>query len=281
VDVLVLFRARGYEQVAASAFIYYCIVMAAHVLDSRERLAAQRTAAAELAGRLAQAQLAALRHQVEPHFLFNALNAVAGLVREGRNGLAVETIAGVSEFLRHALHEPCTQEAALAEELHFAGMYLDLQRLRFGDRLAPRLEIAPGLDDAVVPRLILQPLVENAIKHGIARRAHGGVVEIRALRTPAGLELSVYNDGPAFVPGALREGAANDTPAPGGPPRDGAIGLANVRERLRALHGAAGVLEIANVEGRGVLVTVRLPWRARADVPGVAGSGRDVEAHAA
>ncbi|MGN6525163.1 MAG: sensor histidine kinase [Burkholderiaceae bacterium] len=277
VDVLMLLRARAYEQVVASAFIYYCVVMAGHVLDSRERLAAQRTAAAGLAGRLAQAQLAALRHQVEPHFLFNALNAIAGLVREQRNELAVETIAGVSEFLRHALHESCTQEAALAEELRFAAMYLDIQKLRFGDRLAPRLDVAPGLDRAIVPRLILQPLVENAVKHGIAQRAQPGVVEVRAVRTSAGLELSVYNDGPPIAPGALRERAANDAPAPGTPRRDGSIGLANVRERLRALHGDAGVLEVANVEGRGVLVSVRLPWRDQADAraeadaaPGVA-----------
>jgi anti-sigma regulatory factor (Ser/Thr protein kinase) len=276
--VLVLLRARAYELVGASVFVYYCIVTAGHVLDSRERLAAQRAAAAELAGQLAQAQLDALRHQVEPHFLFNALNAIAGLVREHRNELAVETIARVSEFLRRALHDSGSQEAALAEELHFARMYLDIQALRFGERLAPRLEVAPELGRAVVPRLILQPLVENAVKHGIARRARAGVVEIRAARTPAGLELSLYNDGPAIAPGALRERAANEAPAPGAGRRGGSIGLANVRSRLRALYGEAGVLEVANVEGRGVLVTVRLPWREAADAD--AGRGMDAAAGA-
>ena len=260
-----LFLDRAYDRLLASLFLYYCILMAGHALQARERLARQREAAAALAGRLAQAQLAALRHQVEPHFLFNALNAVAGLVRERRNELAVETIARVSEFLRHSLHETGTQEAALDEELRFAGMYLDIQKLRFGDRLALRLQLAPGVERVLVPRLILQPLVENAIKHGIARRAQAGMVEIVAARTPAGLELAVYNDGPPVAPAALRPAAAND-PAPAaagdeGPRRGGAIGLANVRERLRGLHGEAASLDVANVDGRGVRVTIRLPWR--------------------
>jgi len=269
--VLQLFLLHVYAWILASLFVYYCIVIAGRMLEADERLAAQRTASADLARQLAQAQLDALRHQIEPHFLFNALNAVAGLVRDLRNDLAVETIARISEFLRHALHGAATQEVPLEEEMRFAEMYLDIQKLRFGERLSLRLDVAPALGRALVPRLILQPLVENAIKHGIARRAQAGRVELRAERTAAGLVISLYNDGPGIAPGMLRETAANDTRgadeeprAAGGTDGDGrggSIGLANVRSRLRSLYGAEGSLAVANVDGCGVRVTIHQPWR--------------------
>ncbi len=269
--VLELFRAQTYTWLLASLFVYYCIVMTGRMLEAGERLAAQRAASADLARQLAQAQLDALRHQIEPHFLFNALNAIAGLVREHRNELAVETIARISEFLRHTLHGAATQEVPLEEELRFAEMYLDIQKLRFGERLSIRLDVAPALGRALVPRLILQPLVENAIKHGIARRAQAGSVELSAERTSAGLVISLYNDGPAMSPGVLRETAANDADLPEGGPHDvpadredrrkGSIGVTNVRSRLRGLYGTEASMDVANVDGRGVRVTIRQPWR--------------------
>ncbi len=267
-SVLDLFLLHAYASILASLFIYYCIVIAGRMLEANERLAAQRAASADLARQLAQAQLDALRHQIEPHFLFNALNAIAGLVRERRDDLAVETIARVSEFLRHVLHGAATQEVPLEEELRFAEMYLDIQKLRFGERLSLRLNVAPALGHALVPRLILQPLVENAIKHGIARRTHAGVVELRAERTSDGLVISLYNDGPVIAPGVLRDTAANDAPdtgsrdsGPDGNGRGRAIGLTNVRNRLRGLYGAEASLAVANVDDRGVRVTIRQPWR--------------------
>jgi hypothetical protein len=269
--VLELFRLQAYAWLLASLFVYYCIVMAGRMLEAGERLAAQRAASAELARQLAQAQLDTLRHQIEPHFLFNALNAVAGLVREHRSDLAVETIARISEFLRHTLHGASTQEVPLAEELRFAEMYLDIQKLRFGERLSIRLDVAPALGRALVPRLILQPLVENAIKHGIACRAQAGSVQLSAERTSAGLVISLYNDGPAISPGVLGGTAANDVapgkealhdvPAEGEDRRQGAIGVINVRSRLRGLYGTEASLDVANVDGRGVRVTIRQPWR--------------------
>jgi signal transduction histidine kinase len=275
-----LFLAQASTWLLPTLFIYYCIVMAGRVLETSERLALQRAASADLARELAQAQLDALRHQVEPHFLFNALNAIAGLVREHRNELAVETIARIGEFLRHTLHGAATQEVPLEEELRFAQMYLDIQKLRFGERMSLRLDVAPAPGRALVPRLILQPLVENAIKHGIAHRAQAGSVELHAQRTSAGLVISVYNDGPAIAAGVLRETAANDAAesssglhGAGDARRSGSIGLTNVRNRLRGLYGVEATLEVANVEGRGVRVTIRLPWREATE----AGSG----AHAA
>ena len=273
--VLELFRLHAYTWLLASLFVYYCIVMAGRMLEAGERLAAHRTASADLARQLAQAQLDALRHQIEPHFLFNALNAIAGLVREHRGELAIETIARISEFLRHTLHGAATQEVPLEEELRFAEMYLDIQKLRFGERLSIRLGVAPALGRVLVPRLILQPLVENAIKHGIARRAQAGSVELSAERTSAGLVISLYNDGPAIAPGVLRETAANDadlpesgsrdTPADQDDRRNGSIGLTNVRNRLRGLYGTEASLDVANVDGRGVRVTIRQPWRESAE----------------
>jgi hypothetical protein len=269
--VLELFRVQAYTWLLASLFVYYCIVMAGRMLEAGERLAAQRAASADLARQLAQAQLDALRHQIEPHFLFNALNAIAGLVREHRDELAIETIARVSEFLRHTLHGAATQEVPLEEELRFAEMYLDIQKLRFGERLSMRLSVTPALGRALVPRLILQPLVENAIKHGIARRVQAGSVALSAERTSAGLVMSLYNDGPAIAPGVLREMAANDadlpesgsrdTPANRDDRRSRSIGLTNVRNRLRGLYGTEASLDVANVDGCGVRVTIRQPWR--------------------
>ena len=269
--VLELFRLQAYTWLLASLFVYYCIVMAGRMLEAGERLAAQRAASADLARQLAQAQLDALRHQIEPHFLFNALNAIAGLVREHRSDLAVETIARISEFLRHTLYGAATQEVPLEEELRFAEMYLDIQKLRFGERLSIRLDVAPALGRALVPRLILQPLVENAIKHGIARHAQAGSVELSAERTSAGLVISLYNDGPGISPGVLRETAANeadlpeglshDVPADREDRRNGSIGVTNVRSRLRGLYGTEASLDVANVDSRGVRVTIRQPWR--------------------
>ena len=252
---LSLFESRARGELLPSLFVYYCILMAGHALDSRDKLARERAVAAELAEQLAQARLDALRHQIAPHFLFNALNSVSGLVRDARPAQAVETIAQVSEFLRHSLHDGGAQEVALDEELHFVALYLDIQKTRFEDRLAAHIGVAPELGRAMVPRLILQPLVENAIKHGIARRVQPGAVEIAASRTQDALVLEVYNDGPAI--------AANDAagPAAADAPHTGSIGLANVRNRLRGLYGPQAALDVANVDGLGVRVTVRLPWR--------------------
>jgi len=241
------FEAAAYEQMLPSVVLYAFVLMVGYVIDSRERVARQRTESAQLAEALARAQLDALRHQIEPHFLFNALNAVSGLVREGENARAVETLARVSDFLRHLLQESGEQEVSLAEELKFATMYLGIQEVRFADRLRVQLDVAPGLDEAIVPRLILQPIVENAVKHGIARRAQPGEITIGARREEGRLLLTVYNDGPPV--------AAND--AGGGT----GVGLANVRNRLRRLHGDAAVLAVDNVGTRGVRVRVAVPFR--------------------
>jgi hypothetical protein len=245
--VLQLFERKAYDQLLASLIIYYCILASGYVLGSRQRLARQSIASAELAAQLARAQLDALRRQVEPHFLFNTLNAVSGLVRDGQHDRAVEAIARISDFLRRTLQDSDAQEVSLDEELQLARLYLDIEQLRLGERLRVSIDVPPGLLRAVIPRLILQPLIENAVKHGLARRAQSGALHIAARDAGGQVVLTVYNDGPP----ALASGGG-DTPS---------IGLRNVRGRLAGLHGDAATLTLANVEQRGVLVTLCLPLR--------------------
>ncbi|MGB7846714.1 MAG: histidine kinase [Candidatus Acidiferrum sp.] len=243
---LPLWQKTIYNQLLSSVILYGCIVLVGWMLDSRERLARQQMEAARLSEQLTKAQLNALRHQIEPHFLFNTLNAISGLVREGRNDAAVGMIAGLSEFLRHVLKDSGRQEVALGEELGFVEKYLEIQKARFAERLQVRMDVAKELGGARVPSLILQPIVENAVKHGIAKRAQGGAIEISAARVNGKLTLSVYNDGPGLP--ADWEGKRE------------AIGLSNVRERLQSLYGDGCELKMANSGGHGVKVTISVPY---------------------
>jgi len=225
--------------------LYGTILAIDTVLDSRARLASQQAETARLNEQLSKAQLDALRRQIEPHFLFNTLNSVSALVREHRNDAAVMMIAGLSDFLRRLLADPTRQQVPLAEEMEFAQKYLDIQKVRFVDRLQLAVDVPSDLLVAQVPTLILQLMVENAIKHGIAKRAHGGLVRISATRENGTLTLSVYNDGPSLP-------AANLA-------RSG-IGLSNMRTRLQGLYGDAFALDMRNLQPSGVEVSVSVPF---------------------
>lgn len=227
--------------------LYATILLVSHTLDSREQLALQQTETARLNEQLSKAQLNALRNQIEPHFLFNTLNAIAGLVREKRNDAAVSMIAGLSDFLRRVLDDSNRQEVPLGEELQFALKYLDIQKVRFGDRLQVSASVPPELLPAPVPSLILQPMVENAIKHGIAKRVHGGVIRITALRSNGKLTLSVYNDGPKLPEGWDKTHSG--------------IGISNVQTRLRGVYGQAFELCMRNQEPGGVEVSLSVPFK--------------------
>lgn len=237
---------RFWNGIVTCLFLYTGIIAVGYVLDSRTRLAFQQAETARLNEQLSRAQLRALRQQIEPHFLFNTLNALAGLVREGRNSDAVRMIAGLSDFLRRALEGSLRQEVALAEEMEFAQRYLDIQKVRFAERLQFTVDIPTELYPAQVPSLILQPMVENAVKHGIAKRAQGGSIRISASRSNGSLTLSVSNDGP-------------NLPADWEMTRTG-IGLSNVQTRLQSLYGDAFELNIRNQETGGVTVSVSLPY---------------------
>ena len=238
---------KEFENGLLAYFILYGTVLAVgSMLDSRERLAQQQTEAARLSEQLSKAQLSVLRHQIEPHFLFNTLNAIAGLVRENRNDDAVSMIAGLSDFLRRILKDSHRQEVPLAEEMDFLQRYLDVQKVRFADRLQLSVDVPHELLVAQVPNLILQPMVENAVKHGIAKRAQGGTIRIRASRLNAMLTLSIFNDGPSLT-------ADWETTGSG-------IGISNVRTRLRSLYGDSFDLRLQN-QDNGVEVSVSVPFR--------------------
>ena len=168
---------------------------------------------------LSSAQLAALRSQLEPHFMYNALNSIAGLVRDHRGDAAVSMIVGLSEFLRRASEDSHRSQVTLAEEVEYLQRYLDIQKARFGERLQVSVDIPAELLRAQVPNLLLPPLVENAIKHGIAKRVVGGAVRVAGARHNGNLCLSVYNDGPTL----LRDWQATPT----------GVGVGNLRTRLQ------------------------------------------------
>lgn len=230
-----------------SAFVLYTVILLmGQMLESRERIAQQQTEAARLNEALSRAQLDSLRRQIEPHFLFNALNTVAALVREQRNDAAVNMIAGLSDCLRRVLEGSEKQEVTLGEEMDFLKKYIEIQKLRFADRLDVQVDVPEELYAAQVPSLILQPMVENAIKHGISQRARGGSVCIGASRVDGVLTLRVYNDGPTLP-------VDWESARPG-------IGIPNVRTRLQSLYGSECELRMSN-QREGVEVSLSVPFR--------------------
>lgn len=194
---------------------------------------------------LVRAQLAALKLQVQPHFLYNTLNAIMVLVRQQRGREAEDTLGRLADLLRAVLDGGAAQEVALRRELAIVELYLDIEKLRFGDRLRVELAVDPEVEDAAVPPLALQPLVENAVRHGIGRRAAAGRLEIRAASDREQLVLSVTDDGAG--PGGSSDGAG--------------IGLASTRARLAQLYGGAASLGLAAAPGGGAVATLRLPYK--------------------
>jgi two-component system LytT family sensor kinase len=226
---------------------YALILTVTYLVDSRDNVARQISETARLNEELSRAQLAALRRQMEPHFMFNALNSIAGLVRDLRNDEAVSMIVGLSEFLRRATENSHRPQVTLAEEVEYLQRYVDIQKVRFGARLRVSVDIPADLLDAQVPNLLLQPLVENAIKHGIATRVVGGDVRVTGARSDSGVHLTVYNDGPSFADDWQTNGAG--------------VGLANLRTRLQILHGDASQLQMRRAGTDGVEVIVTLPLK--------------------
>jgi LytS/YehU family sensor histidine kinase len=215
------------------------------------RVRQEQLATAALGTQLAEARLQALRSQLNPHFLFNAMNSIAMLVRKKENDAAVTMIAGLSDLLRYFLEERPPQEVRLRDELAFLERYLAVESVRFQDRLQVRIAAEPGVLDAYVPNLVLQPLVENALQHGIARRVSAGKLAILAEATDTTLTLRVEDDGPG--PAAAKSGPAGA----------GGVGLRNVRARLQQLYGAKQTFELSPGPSGGALATITLPYRTR------------------
>ena len=205
---------------------------------------------AQLQTELTQAQLSALRMQLNPHFLFNTLHTIAAFVREHDERQAVELIERLGDVLRHVLRSSNELEAPLAGEIDFLQKYLEIEQARFGDRLEISFAIDDDVGAALVPQLIVQPLVENALRHGLAPRAAPGKLSVTAHRHNGSLEVRVRDDGLG-----LRDGWDAE---------DG-LGLPNVRARLSRMYGAAGRLLLSSPAGGGVLATVTLPFHEASD----------------
>jgi two-component system LytT family sensor kinase len=226
---------------------YWAVLAFGYGLEIHHRFKNEELKAAQLEARLVETELKALREQLRPHFLFNTLNTIAVLVREQKNDEAVNLIARLSTLLRMSLDNTRVHEVTLRQEMDFIDRYIDIQKARFSDRLRVRIDIEPGAMEARIPNLLLQPLVENAIVHGIAAKSGPGLVEITGRVEAGRLHLAVSDDGPGIDDGTVRA-------------KEG-IGLTNTRERLGKIYGAQGHLSLRSEPGRGVSVQVILPFR--------------------
>jgi len=234
-------------------YIYFIILFLDHALEYSNSFHREQLRAARLSADLTAVQLQALRAQMNPHFLFNTLNSIAVLIRDDPDS-AIDMLDHLSALLRLTLTRMDTQEVPLEEELKFLDRYCLIEQARFGDRLTVRKNIDPAVLHALVPYLVLQPLVENAVRHGIGRTPGPGTIEIGAVRENGILRLTVSDTGP---------GISNDTSAS---TQEG-IGIANTQKRLAHLYGDAQHFELKNRNQEGLLVTVAIPYHVDRSTP--------------
>ncbi|MGH7446930.1 MAG: sensor histidine kinase, partial [Longimicrobiales bacterium] len=240
---------------------YFAVLAAYYGHEFYKRHREGELRAARLEASMHRARLAALRMELNPHFLFNTLNAVAGLVRRQDNPGAVRMLARLAELLRATLEQGTDPEVPLEKELELLSTYLEIERIRFGTRLEFDVSADSSARTALVPPMILQPLVENAVKHGVARQAGPARVRVQAVARGDDLVLCVTNTGPQ------NPMAASAEPGP-----NGGIGLANTRQRLVELYGSRAELVLEATADGGASATIRLPLHAEAESGDRAGS---------
>lgn len=243
------------------SLVYFAIVAVLHAVSYYQKYRERDLQSSRLETQLAQAQLDVLKMQLHPHFLFNTLNAISALMHHDVDA-ADRMISKLSDLLRLSLEDDHRHQVSLREELAFLDHYVAIEMIRFQDRLRVEMDIEPDCLDAQVPKLILQPLVENAIRHGIALRSAAGKVVLSGRRTGGRLRLSVADDGPGMPhgPDGLRLG----------------VGLANTRARLEQLYGEDQRFDFRNARTGGFEAVLEMPfeWQARLPVSSPRATGR-------
>lgn len=226
--------------------VYLPIGLVAHLIAYYQRLREKQIRATELEGQLAKARLQTLKSQLQPHFLFNTLHSISALMMTDV-AAADQMMTSLSDLLRMSLDANGIQTTTLAREIEFVGVYLDIEKARFQDRLAVYVDIAPECLDAIVPHLLLQPLVENAVRHGVSRRSLSGEIRIVAKHEGSDLHLWVRDNGPGVAEALLHRAKHG-------------LGLRLTKERLSALYGGEQSCEIRNREEGGAEVRLRIPF---------------------
>jgi len=239
--------ARFWNKSFINVFSYGAVVAVAHALQYSRQLAERKARTAELEKEVLSARLTALQMQLQPHFLFNALNSVASLIRAQQGPQAVRALTGVADLLRFVLKRDGRQLVPLREEMELVDRYLRIEQIRFESRLEAKLHVDPGLLEALVPSLILQPLVENAVHHGIDSTQPVGRVEVTVARDADMLRMCVRNSGPVLDLASAGRAA------------DG-VGLSNTRARLQHLYGERYRLELRAAQGGGALAELAIPF---------------------
>jgi signal transduction histidine kinase len=237
------------KRAAFDLLVYAALVGASCFGNIYRRYRERELRASQLEALLSQAQLDALRNQLQPHFLFNTLNTISSLIHSDAQA-ADRVVSRLGDLLRLSLAHTGQHELTLREELEFLGHYVEIQRSRFRERLSVTLDVPVETLDARVPAFVLQPLVENAVRHGIEPRQESGRVEVRARRDGDRLRLEVADNGPGLVdPAAVGNGNGRG------------IGLANTRARLTQLYGSSQAISVSNRDDSGVVVRIEIPWR--------------------
>lgn len=231
--------------------LYWLILLISYSFNYQRRYREGEVRATRLEAQLAQAQLQALKMQLHPHFLFNTLHSISALVHKNADA-ADKMIARLGDFLRLTLENSGAQEVSLQEELEFLKCYLEIERIRFQDRLTVQMDIEPQALGATLPNLILQPIVENAIRHGLSPRTSPGRIEIGARRLNGTLQVQITDNGP---------GLPSDTNT--GSIVKAGVGLANTQARLKQLYGDQHRLDLSNAANGGLTVILEIPFQER------------------
>lgn len=238
----------------SATYLFVCWMGMYFAFRYYESMQDQREAALRASTLAQQAQLKMLRYQLNPHFLFNTLNAISTLILDNRNRVANDAVTGLSDFLRYTLDQDPVKKVTVASEIDALNLYLDIEKMRFGSRLTLDYEIEDAARDMLIPSLLLQPLIENAVKYAVSSREAGGRIRIAARVVRAELHLVVADDGPGMIDDARLSNGRG-------------VGIRNTRERLQVLYGERGTVALSSNEP-GLRVELTLPAERATDASG-------------